>query len=345
MEIRQLSTFPDHLINASFVPVFATPGYARLLAETKSMKTLWLSGISGDLPLVMIPFTVTTGFLKKGRFLSAPIPLSDTMNIRVEKDFLDSLIEYIKVNKLCDWIQQPPNWAIFNTLPRNVVYCPFGTYKIDLSSKLSPDELFSDIDIKDRNDIKKAMREGVEIKQGVGFIDDSLKLIRETAIKANISYPTPAVLKKELEFLDGNISVYVAYYRNEPQATTIFYSTSYCIYNLYAGSKPNPFRGSNSYLYWQAISDAKTNNIKYFDFVGARINPSPDSKHYRIQKFKEHFGGKLYQGYLWKLVISPLKYKLYNSAVRFVFFMRKRPYKEDLIDQEIERLSGKDSRV
>ena len=95
--------------------------------------------------------------------------------------------------------------------------------------------------------------------------------------------------------------------------------------------------GENHLLHWQAIKDAKQNGIKYFDFIGARINPEPGSKQEGIQKFKKYFGGELVKGYLWKMPIRKFKYYFYNFLVRCKYFIKFKKYKGDIIDQEIRR--------
>lgn len=41
------------------------------------------------------------------------------------------------------------------------------------------------------------------------------------------------------------------------------------------------------------------------------------------------------EGYLWKCPIRPFRYKLYYLFVRLLAYLRKQPYKGDIIDQEL----------
>lgn len=338
MIIQQSGFFPESIIERSKVPIFALPEYAQYFTHIKSYNIIWLIGINETKAEFIIPFGINKKyFIRKGIFLTAPICTNESSTAKNEKTILNELVNYINKHKLCDWIVQPPNWAIFETYPDKSIYCLFGTYKIDLHSAVNIDELFVRISKDDRKDIKKAIREGVEIKIGLDCLDDAVKVISETANSANIFSPSKEILLKESFYLKQNFFIYVAYYKNQPQASVVFYSTKYCVYGIYGGSISHPFRGANSYLFWQSIQDAKIQGIKYFDFVGARINPLKESKQYRIQQFKEHFGGEFQKGYLWKYIFSPLKYKLYTLAVRIAFLMKNKPYKEDIIDQEIRR--------
>ena len=57
--------------------------------------------------------------------------------------------------------------------------------------------------------------------------------------------------------------------------------------------------------------------VRRYDFVGVRINPEKGSKQEGLKMFKERFGGQLIQGYIWKYAFQPLKFAIYNYAVRF----------------------------
>ena len=79
--------------------------------------------------------------------------------------------------------------------------------------------------------------------------------------------------------------------------------------------------------------DMKKRGVKWYDFVGARINPIPGSKQEGIQRFKSRFGGELKIGYLWKYSISPLKVRLYQTYIKLKN-SRSHSYTKDIIDQE-----------
>ncbi|HEY3249792.1 MAG TPA: hypothetical protein VGK25_01610, partial [Ignavibacteria bacterium] len=240
-------------------------------------------------------------------------------------------------NKLCDWIQQGPNWALFNTFPRDSKAVMYGTYKITLKDK-NETELYNAIYNADRRSIKKSINNNVVIKKGVDCLNDCLTIINGTAIEADLQLLTLTEINLLLLYLKDNLKIYVSYKDNVPQTASIFLGNIYSTFAYYAGSTNRAFRGSNVYLYWKAIVDAKNNNCDYFDFVGARINPDPGSKIERIQRFKEHFGSELVKGYLWKMNISVIKYHIYSALIRLWFFLKRKKYDGDIIDQEIKRL-------
>ncbi len=331
---QKFTDIPDWEDIQHKIPIFATQEYADYLYDLKNTQTIWFVEINEGLAEFLIPFAVKKKYnFTKGYFLTAINNLKDA-SIEKENDFLESIVRLIKKKKLCDWIQQSPNWAIFKSFPKGAVFTEFGTYKINLKEK-NEEELFNSIHTKDRSDIRKAIKDDVQIVHGIHLLDTALALITDVSIKARIMAPSIMVL----ETLRNNIHVFVSYLHGIPQSATIFYSNDFSWYTMYAGTKDRPSRGSNTLLYWMAIKIAKVNNVNYFDFVGARINPESGSKQERIQRFKEHFGVDLYKGYLWKMPINKLKYTIYRLGIQIYFKVKNREYRGDIIDQELRRLN------
>lgn len=321
------------------IPIFATQEYADYLYGEKKLKTIWF--VSGSFNKVdfIIPFGISKKHLfTKGQFLTAVNNLKDA-SIDKENEFLECVVQQVKEKKLCDWIQQGPNWAIFRSIPKGAIYAEFGTYKINLKEK-TEEELFNSIRTKDRGDVRKAIKENVIIKKGINHLNDSLLIINNTLSTAGISIIDSQKVERIYRYLSQNLLIYVAYNEKDiPQSSVIFYSNDFSTYAIFAGSIKRPNRGATTYLYWEAIKTAKANNVNYFDFVGARINPEHGSKQERIQKFKEHFGVELYKGYIWKMPMNKFKYCLYQLGIKFYFKIKNKEYRGDIIDQELKRLS------
>ena len=86
--------------------------------------------------------------------------------------------------------------------------------------------------------------------------------------------------------------------------------------------------------------DMKEKGVKYFSFVGCRINEDENSKFHGIQRFKERFGGELKQGYLFKLDFNPFRHCLFNFLLAFRNLIKgnhKFVIQKDIIDQEIHK--------
>lgn len=319
------------------IPVFALQCYADWIQLIKGYTTLWFEGLAKADVRFIIPFSIMKkGPFKKGMFLTDVLSLGESYSLELERDFLNSIMSKVKSKNLCDWIQQPPNWAIFNTYPDGAIYTPFGSYYIDIKNN-SLEQLFSNIKRKDRQEIRKAISIGVEVKKGNKHLPDAFELIQYTAKKAEISYPKYSIFLNMHKKLNDNIFSYVAYFKKIPQFAVVFFSSPYCTYGMYAGTINKAAKGSTKYLFWHAIMESKLRGVQLFDFVGARINPPAGSKDERIQRFKESLGARLRVGYLWKFPISNIKYRFYNQLVKTRCILKNRKYKGDIIDQELNR--------
>ena len=320
------------------MPIFATQGYTDYLKETKNYSINWFYGIvSSDIRL-MIPFAVRKkNFFKQGEFLTTIIHFDENNDIDIERDFLNSIISIIKQKKLCDWIKQPANWVLFNVVPANSISCEFGTYRINLQRN-DENELYSKIARQHRREITKAINKNILIKSGPELLEDCFKVFLTSNSTGNNLFPTKNELEILLKYLQNNLHIYVAYNNSIPKNSVIYCSDRLSFYGLYS-SRMNSTSddGANHLLHWQAIKDAKLNGIKYYDFVGARINPNPGTKHEGIQRFKRHFGAELVKGFLWKMPISNFKYRIYNYLLRTLSTIKREKFKGDIIDQERNR--------
>jgi lipid II:glycine glycyltransferase (peptidoglycan interpeptide bridge formation enzyme) len=74
----------------------------------------------------------------------------------------------------------------------------------------------------------------------------------------------------------------------------------------------------------------RAHNVQRYDFVGVRINPEAGSKAEGLAQYKQRFGGKLIQGFIWKYALNPLKFRVYGWAVRAL-------RGGDIVDQERRR--------
>jgi len=319
------------------IPIFATQNYADYLKELKGHKVIWFAHLEENNAVTyLLPFVVIKKRLfTKGYFLTGVVSFDYVIKTEKEKEFLEVVVSYIKENKLCDWIQQGPNWALFNTVPSGSKAVKFGTYKIFFENKREED-LLKEMNRYHRKDINFAIRSKVEIKKGIEYINDCLSIIKDTAKEAGLYSPSPAEIEKLLLYFKDNLRIYVSYFDNIPQSAAMFLCNKYCIYGLYAGSTTGALRGSNAYLFWEAIKDGKENNCSSFDFVGGRVNPEPGSKLERIQRFKVHFGSEFVQGNLWRMNFSVNKYLVYRILIRIIFLVKMKKYKPDIVDQEIK---------
>jgi hypothetical protein len=339
---NKYSDIPESDMLIGKTPIFATQNYADYLKELRNRDTVWFAQLKDNTVSFLIPLAVNKKLIfKRGYFLSGVISFNPDSSLEEEKEFLDNVVNYIKKEKLCDWIQQGPNWALFNTFPSGSKAVKFGTYKIFLKDK-TEDELFNSIKRNHRNNISNAKKSEVKIKKGIEYLNDCQAIINETARKANLNLLTLTELKRLFSHFKADLKIYVSYLGDVPQSAAIFLGNGFCTYALYAGSINKAFRGSNAYLDWEAIKDSKNTNSDGFDFVGARINPAPGSKLEGIQNYKKRFGCDFVQGYLWKITISERKFKVFNFLLKIYFLILNKKNKKDIIDEEFEIQKNED---
>ena len=283
----------------------------------------------------ILPFYLTKKIIFKRLFFTTEVIYLEEASLKEEKYFLNEVINISRLKKI-DIIDVPQTNAIFNTYPDNSIYANFGTYRVDLS--LSEEELFKNLHPKNRNKIRKAMKDKIIIKNGNKYIRECYDIIRRTYLRQNKNFISYEEFEGLKIFLKENVSFYVALKANEIQGCAVLlWNIGHSCYYLFGGSINSLHSGSINYLHWQAILDMKKNNVKWYDFYGARINPEKGSKLEGIQRFKQRFGGKLKIGYLWKYSINPFKAFLLRIIFRFYCLLKRRKYMSDIIDQERKR--------
>jgi hypothetical protein len=269
--------------------------------------------------------------LKIGQLLYEPFPFFDVI-------MLNSLMVFLKNSKCVDFLTATPNYIPFKYTPKNSIHCVFGSYRINLNNE--EENLFANMHKKVRQYIRKAEKENLEVLTNINALNDSYPLIKDTLIKAGIlvkSYEEICALY-EAKLL----RCWTVYYNNEPQSTLLVIYNLYSAYTFYTATIKGAFPGVSNYIYWKAMIELKSLGVKSFDFSGARISPSYDSKIYNIQKFKERLGGVLYEGYMWKIIFNPIKYKIYINLIKIYSLIHGVGFKKDIIDQELQRNATKE---
>jgi lipid II:glycine glycyltransferase (peptidoglycan interpeptide bridge formation enzyme) len=166
----------------------------------------------------------------------------------------------------------------------------------------------------------------IVVKKGAEAMDDCIKVFSVSSAKKSVELPTKEDIKKFLDYLPDNIQIYVSYYNSVPQSSIIYFLDNICYYALYAAMIAHPAEGINHLLHWQAMLDAKCSRIRYYDFVGSRIDPVQESKQDGLKRFKSHFGGEFLKGYLWKVPISKAKYYICCCLTKLISLIQFKYY-------------------
>lgn len=278
----------------------------------------------------ILPFTIRKrAFIKYMQFTS---PVIGAQSIEEEKLFLISVVQYVRKKMKVDFLESI-NTSIFNTYPDESIYCKFGSYIIDLSK--SEDELFSGLHSKHRNVIRKAQKDGLEVLYGNEYMFDCYNLINETFARQGVLAPKIEYIKR-LAKLNDNVSFVIVKLNDKIEGCAILlWNKEHSCYYLHGGSVQNSHGGAMNLLHWETMLRMKANGVKYYDFVGGRINPEEGSRLEGIQRFKSRFGGDFRIGYLWKLRISKCKTSIYFILLKIYFeIIRREKYTGDAIDQE-----------
>jgi len=333
---NSFNSIPNNETIEDKIPIFASQKYADFIRETKNYHAIWIEA-KEDGTHYIIPFAVMKkGPFKKGMFLTSVNSLGNVNTIKSEKEFLNEIVVYIKTNKLCDWIQQPPNWAIFNTYPDCSIYVPFGTYRINLEY-FSDEQLLKEMHKSCRRAVRKATKRGVIIQRGKKYLIKVYHIISEAQKLMNLETKSYNYYKLLLDIFPNNLSVSIAFQNGNHQTGGISLYNKYSAYALESGMVGRNRDGAGNLLDWDSILYFKSIGVKYYDFVGARINPTPGSKQENIQLYKRHFGSKMKQGFLWKMVFNKQKYNIFIIYRKIMNLLKGRNNKGDIIDQERNR--------
>jgi len=277
----------------------------------------WLGGIddSGKLCCVL-PYTIIRkAIFRMVRFRVETIPLEQELDIEEEKSFLSNAIKYFR-SIGADMIIPATTNTIFRIYPNGADAAPYGTYIIDL--KQTEEKLFSNFSSSHRRKVRLAKKKGVQIKSGMEYLKIAYTLVRDTFKRSSIPFMGYDTFKRMVIGLGENVKILIADYQGVVQGCVVVPFSKHSAYYVYGGSIPKPITGATNLLHWEAIRQFCGLGVKRYDFVGVRINPEKGSKQEGLMMFKQRFGGELVQGYMWKYSINPLKYFVYNLAVRLL---------------------------
>ncbi|HWY38500.1 MAG TPA: peptidoglycan bridge formation glycyltransferase FemA/FemB family protein [Bacteroidia bacterium] len=254
-----------------------------------------------------------------------------------EKRFLNEFVKYIKEKKLAQRITQPENFAIFAQTPERSTRAPFGTYILNIEEQ-TEEELFKGLHSKNRNVIRNAEKNNVQIKYGKEVIKDFFSLYLQTMQRSNMYYHELSYFENFYDDMPGNIICGVAYHNEIPLGGLFIPFTRFGAFYLYgASAESKEINGAINYLHWNTIKLLKKKGVKRYDFVGARLSDVSGTKLEGIQQFKERFGAKLEKGFLWKMNVNKFDCFVFDFLVYTKHKLNGLTPPIDIIDEEIEK--------
>jgi hypothetical protein len=308
--------------------IFASEPFLRAVGDEYG----WIGGIdeSGKLRCIL-PYTIIRRMgIRLARFRVETIPVGEELSIVEEKDFLNNCIKFLRSIR-ADMIIPATTNTIFRTYPDGAVVAPYGTYLIDLGQ--TEDALWGNLNTSHRRKVRLAQKHGVQIRSGLEYVETAYKLVLDTFKRSKMPFMDFRAFEKMVQSLGDNIKIWVADHQENIQGCIVVPFSQHSAYYVYGGSIPEPIAGATNLLHWEAARLFRELGVKWYDFVGVRINPEKGSKQEGLLMFKERFGGKLAKGFMWKYSIHPLKYAVYSLAVRFL-------RDGDIVDQECHKLKN-----
>jgi len=313
----------------SGLPIFASEPFLKTVADEYG----WIGGInnSGQLRCIL-PYTVIR---KVGcriiRFRVETIPLDCDFDIREETSFLKSAVEYLR-SKDADMIIPAANTALFRTYPEGALAAPYGTFTKDLT--LTEEVLWNEVSQAFRKDIRRAIKSGVQISEGIEYLETAYNLTADTLRRSGQRFKSYGVFKNLILALGGNVKVFVAKQQGVAQACLVAPFSRYSAHTWYGGTVEEPCKGAMHLLHWEAIRQFRSIGVERFNFTGVRTEPEKGSKQEGILTFKMRFGGKFVQGYAWKYSLHPLKFAAYSIGMRLL-------KGGDIVDLERHKLASR----
>jgi len=196
---------------------------------------------------------------------------------------------------------------------------------IDISK--TEEELLVEMKSKTRYNVRLAEKKGVVIKEGKQYIEDFLRLSKETAQRDGIVIHPEEYYKKMIENLPADmIKLYVAEYEGKILAANIviFFEDS-ATYAHGASSNESRDVMAPYLLQWRQIQDAKEKGYSFYDFGGVKTKSNGKSWA-GITRFKTGFSPKtesiVFPG-SYDIIISPRKYSLYKGLQKAKVFLGK----------------------
>lgn len=328
-EAGRLVATPIEIQWHSGLPIFASETFLKTVASEYG----WLGGTDGAGQLrCVLPYTVVRklGF-RMVRFRVETVAWQKKITVQEEKSFLNNVVEYFR-SIGADMIIPANNTALFRIYPQGAIVAPYGTFikNLDQAKVVLWDELHSDY----RQNIRKAMKSGININSGMEYLAGSYSLIADTLKRSGLGFIKQVHFNKMLLGLGDNVKVFVAQHQGVIQACMVCPFSQNAAYDWYSGTIPKPPRGAMHLLVWEAIRQFNEIGVKQFNFTGVRLNPEKGSKQEGISNFKMRFGGELVQGYMWKYPFRRLKFAAYSTAAYILMRgnnIRFRTAREDVV--------------
>lgn len=293
--------------------VFAKEGFLQAVGDEYG----WLGGIDEvGVARCILPYTVVRkGPFRLVRFHVETMPCGRGLDVAEETLFLNSVVDHFRANG-ADVIIPASTNTLFRTYPDGADAAPYSSYVNDLT--LPEETLWSHLNAVYRKKIRHAQKNGIRILTGTRHLDSAYRIICDTLKRSAMRFRSYSSFRRLMEGLGEDVEIFVAERQGTIEGCTIFPFSEHSAYSLYGGRLSTADAGSMNLLNWEAMVRFKRAGTKRFDFMGARVAPTPGSKQEGIMTFKQRFGGQLLHGFMWKFPLRRFGACVYAAGVRLL---------------------------
>lgn len=258
------------------------------------------------------------------------------------ENWISQFVEIVeKRHPGCDFIAKPQaNIVIDRGLcaDHRLKVVPWGTYRKDIA--LNDSDLLHSFKGNARRDAQKAFDNGVQIKPVSAYVCHQLLTDMFVRQGQPAYVPSLGLLKGFENELSDNVLMLGAFDQGEVHSIVAVPFDEEKGYYLYGASVPKPTRGAMHLLQYEVMRQLRDRGVREYDFFGARLNLEKNSKIAGIQRFKESFKPRLVEGYSFKVILRPWKYRLFELAVAVYYRLKGARYEGDAIDQILKEQRG-----
>lgn len=255
-------------------------------------------------------------FFKIGYCIHPPVNEGKKISLIEEKHFFEELTLYLKNNNLVDFILPPNHIENFHHIPSSAIGCKLGIIRLQLKNQ-TEESVFSSFKPIYRNLIRKAIKEGVEIKFGLEYFDDFYKIYHNKLLLEGAPIDTYEQIKMIASSFNktGRAICGVAYFNNKAEAAIFNINDNTNASYMWSGTTKNCHAGALRLLQWKFIQYYLNAGIENYNMGGARNAEQLTDKHKRLLTLKKGFGATIIEGYHFTLIIHNFKYQLYKKLL------------------------------
>ncbi len=320
-EIDKLK-WAEFIFQHPFGTIYQTPFFFEVYRDTKNYKPLVLlleknQKILGSLLAVIIQ----EGYGIKGKLTSRSLIIGGPLV--VENDH--GLIKYLLIE-----YEKLISREVIYTEVREIFNFPYDScflnnhYKeekrlnivVDLSKPEA--QLWSEVHSKRRNEIKRAEKRGIVVKQidNIEEINICYKILNEVYKRAHLPLAHKSLFENCYKYLSPSnyVRFIGAYFEKELIGIMLTLRYKDRVIDWYAGSSKKDYeKNPNDVIPWEAFRISKNDGFKIFDFGGA----GKPEVNYGVRDYKKKFGGQFVELNRYQKIHKPLLMKIGKLGLKF----------------------------